>query len=189
MLSSANQPRRLLKLPKPLMSTGGAFRSRARSADVTIDRAGAVAPQAAIEQAERRHDQPRLEIVVQRQRLLHLRVGIAQRVLAEGDRDLARTARAWCRRGACAAWRRTRAQPPRRNSRIRDRTPSRSWLSGRVSLLARAPPPSGACATRHRGRSRRRPWSRGRPRSPWRQASPTGSGSRRHCRARSRSAR
>ena len=36
MLSSANQPRRLLCAPKPLISTRGCLRSRARSADVTI---------------------------------------------------------------------------------------------------------------------------------------------------------
>ena len=49
--------------------------------------ARAVAVQAAIEQPERLDNHPRVKIVVERHRLLHGGVGIAQRVLAEGDRD------------------------------------------------------------------------------------------------------
>jgi hypothetical protein len=48
--------------------------------------AGRIAAQAAVEQAERRYDRRRLVVLRHGQRLLHLRVGIAQRVLAERHR-------------------------------------------------------------------------------------------------------
>jgi hypothetical protein len=87
MFSSANQPVRLLKLPKPRISTAGAFMSRARSARVTMT---APAPSLRSEQSnkpERRHDRPRLEVVLDRQRLPDLCRRVTGRMLAKRHRD------------------------------------------------------------------------------------------------------
>src|SRR5690606_29791905 len=51
-------------------------------------RTGAVTPEAAIEQTERRNDHPGGMVVLPGQRLLHLSRGIAQCILAADERDL-----------------------------------------------------------------------------------------------------
>ena len=135
MWSSSIQPLVLLCVAKPLIRTGFCLSDLARSVEVTTTAPGAVAVQAAVEQAERIDDQPRLEIV------LHVTSASSSRhrdcaARARGTPwRLLRNRRVSCRIRTCGGARRRRAATPPRNAR----TPGRA-------RVAAVPPESGHSA-------------------------------------------
>ena len=148
-------------MPKPLISTGGCLQVPGALAAGHDHRAGAVAAQAAIEQPERRRRSaaPR-DTAPCVSGFFICGVGIAQRVLAEGHRDLRRTGRGSCRRDACGGVRRSACCDDRAEIavfRARSRCGScavrrRSFCARASALGMRARPGIAAIAADHRGR-------------------------------------